>query len=189
MIRRAVAFVCVLSFAFAARAQEKKSAGEAVDRLGLRFTPNAELLITSDEAEGVKTEAGQESVIFSRHVRATQGDMTLECDWLEAVYPKDASGRPDRITARGSVVMTQGTNQARCTEASVDNVGCTADCKSVGTRASLRRGLDDVEANAIYFDLCKGTVRAVGDVSIRVRERPGEKPKEQKPAEPGAGGG
>lgn len=179
---------CVLAFGLASQAlaQEPKSTGEAVDRLGLRFTPNAELVITADLAEGMKTESGQESVVFSQHVRATQGDMKLECDWLEAVYPKNASGRPDRITARGSVVMTQGTNQARCNEASVDNVACTAECKSAGERASLRRGQDDVEANSIFFDLCKGTVRAVGDVLIRVRERPGETPKPGEPAEPTA---
>jgi lipopolysaccharide export system protein LptA len=188
MHRPAALFLC-LGLALASAAEEPKSAGAAVDRLGLRFTPDAELVITADEAEGAKTEAGQESVVFSQHVRASQGDMLLECDWLEAVYPKAAAGRPDRITARGSVLMTQGTNQARCSEASVDNVACTALCKSVGTRASLRRGSDDIEANAIYFDLCKGTVRAVGDVSIRVRERPGEKPSEPKPANPGAGGG
>jgi lipopolysaccharide export system protein LptA len=188
-MRRAAPLFFLLGLALAAAAEEPESASGAVDRLGLRFTPDAELVITADEAEGVKSESGQERVIFSRHVRATQGDMRLECDWLEAVYPKAASGRPDRITARGSVVMTQGTNQALCTEASVDNVACTAECKSAGTRASLRRGLDDIEANAIYFDLCKGTVRAVGDVLIRVRERPGEKPTEPAPAEPGAGGG
>ena len=188
MQRSAAAVLLMLALARPATAQDPKSPGAAAERLGLRFTPNAELVITADEAEGVKTEAGQESVIFSRHVRASQGDMSLECDWLEAVYPKDASGRPDRITARGSVVITQGSNQARCAEASVDNVACTADCKSVGTRATLRRGSDDVEANAIYFDLCKGTVRAVGDVLIRVRERPGDRPKDAKPTEPGAGG-
>lgn len=193
MRRRAAALVLALGLASRALAEEPKSTGEAADRLGLRFTPNAELVITADLAEGMKTESGQESVIFSQNVRASQGDMRLECDWLEAVYPKDASGRPDRITARGSVVMTQGTNQARCSEASVDNVACTAECRSAGERALLRRGQDDVEANAIYFDLCKGTVRAVGDVLIRVRERPGEPPKTPEPAaepaaEPGAGG-
>ena len=189
MKRGLAAGTCILALCFSAGAEEPKSTADAVERLGLRFTPDAELVITSDEAEGVKTESGQESVIFSKRVRATQGDMRLECDWLQAIYPQNATGRPDKINARGSVVISQGTNQARCTEASVDNVACTAECKSAGTRASLRRGLDDVEANAIYFDLCKGTVRATGDVQIRVRERPGAKPTQPKPAEPGAGGG
>ncbi len=194
---RVAGWVLALGLASQALGEEPKSTGEAVDRLGLRFTPNAELVITADLAEGMKAESGQESVVFSQNVRATQGDMKLECEWLEAVYPKNASGRPDRITARGSVVMTQGMNQARCNEASVDNVACTAECKSAGERASLRRGQDDVEANSIVCDLCKGTVRAVGDVLIRVRERPGETPQPTKPeatpevtpeAEPGAGG-
>ena len=151
-------------------------AKDAVEKLGLRFTPDAELVITSDEAEGVKRTSGEESVVFTKHVRAKQGDMNLECDWLEAIYPQTAGGRPDKISAKGSVVITQGTNQARCSEALVDNVACTAECRSTGGRALLRRGTDDVEANAIYFDLCKGTVRAVGEVVIRVREKPGETP-------------
>ncbi|MGH9885786.1 MAG: LptA/OstA family protein [bacterium] len=171
--------------ALRAAADDPKTPGspsDTAERLGLRFTPNAELVIASDEAEGVKTEKGQESVVFSKHVRARQGDMNLECDWLEAVYPQSAGGRPDKITARGAVVITQGTNQARCTDAAVDNIACTAECTSAGQRATLHRGADDVEANAIYFDLCKGTVRAVGDVLIRVRERPPEKPAEPPPA-------
>jgi lipopolysaccharide export system protein LptA len=192
---RIAAAALVLLLAIPALAEDPQSPkspsspSDTAERLGLRFTPNAELVISSDEAEGMKTEKGQESVIFSKRVRAHQGDMSLECDWLEAVYPQSAGGRPDRITARGAVVITQGANQARCTEASVDNVACTAECRSSGQRATLHRGADDVEANAIYFDLCKGTVRAVGDVLIRVRERPSEKPAApQSAAEPAPGG-
>lgn len=162
---------------------------EAVEKLGLRFTPDAELVITSDEAEGAKRPTGEESVVFSKNVRAHQGDMSLECDWLEAVYPQTAGGRPDKISAKGSVVITQGANQARCSEAIVDNVACTAECRSSGGRAVLRRGTDDVEANAIYFDLCKGTVRAVGEVLIRVREKPGQAPAPVAPANPSQGPG
>jgi lipopolysaccharide export system protein LptA len=190
LIRRLAAFALFCALASGAHAQETKPAPpapapetkpapspqDAVEKLGLRFTPDAELVITSDEAEGVKRPTGEESVVFSKRVRAHQGDMNLECDWLEAVYPKQAGGRPDKISAKGSVVITQGANQARCSEALVDNVACTAECRSSGGRAILRRGTDDVEANAIYFDLCKGTVRAVGEVVIRVREKPDQGP-------------
>src|SRR5262245_63610755 len=100
-----------------------------MERLGLRFTRDAELVITSDEAEGVKAPGGRESVVFTKHVKARQGDMQLDCDWLEAVYPQGAAGRPDKIAAKGSVVITQGTNEARCSEARIDNVACTAECK------------------------------------------------------------
>jgi lipopolysaccharide export system protein LptA len=181
-VKRAALLALLFALAFDARAQDAKPAApaprpeDAAEKLGLRFTRDAELVITSDEAEGVKRETGEESVVFSKRVRARQGDMSLECDWLEAVYPQQAGGRPDRITAKGAVVITQGANQARCSEAVVDNVACTAECRSSGGRAVLRRGTDDVEANAIYFDLCKGTVRAIGDVVIRVREKPGQKP-------------
>ncbi|HKC50698.1 MAG TPA: LptA/OstA family protein [Myxococcota bacterium] len=148
------------------------SAGQAAERLGLKFTPNAELVITSDEAEGVKADGGRQSVVFSKHVKAHQGDMNLECDWLEAIYPPETAHRPDNISAKGAVVITQGTNQARCMEAHIDNVACTAECRSTGTKATLTRGTDDVEADVIYFDLCKGTVKAVGRVQVRVREKP-----------------
>lgn len=145
-----------------------------IQRLGLKFTRGAELVITSDQAEGAKAAGGRESVVFTKNVKARQGDMNLACDWLEAVYPQAAAGRPDKITARGSVVIVQGTNEAHCSEAQVDNVACTAECRSQGAKATLHRGSDDVEADTIYFDLCKGTVKAVGNVQIRVREKPGE---------------
>jgi lipopolysaccharide export system protein LptA len=153
-------------------ADEPKNTSQAAERLGLKFTPNAELVITSDEAEGVKAEDGRQSVVFTKHVKAHQGDMNLACDWLEAIYPQQAAHRPDHISAKGSVVITQGTNEAHCMEAQIDNVACTADCRSTGSKATLTRGTDDVEADVIYFDLCKGTVKAVGSVQIRVREKP-----------------
>ena len=163
-----------------------KTSSEAAERLGLRFTPNAELVITSDEAEGTKSSTGRQSVVFTKHVKARQGDMNLESDWLEAIYPEAAAGRPDKITAKGAVVITQGTNEAHCSEAQIDNVACTAECHSSGTKATLHRGTDDVEADTIYFDLCKGTVKAVGSVQIRVREKPGQKPGETPGSTPAA---
>ena len=82
----------------------------------------------------------------------------------------------------GSVVITQGTNQAKCTEAEIDNVACTAECHSQGNKAQLLRNTDDVEADTIYFDLCKGTVKAVGNVTVRVRQTPDETPGNSAPA-------
>ena len=190
MRRALLAFALLAALGAAtARSQEAKPAPPApatpaaatpatptasMERLGLRFTRDAELIITSDEAEGVKAPGGRESVVFSKHVKAHQGDMQLQSDWLEAIYPEAAAGRPDKISAKGSVVIVQGTNEAHCAAAHIDNVACTAECDSEGGRATLRRGTDDVEADTIYFDLCKGTVKAVGSVQIRVREKPGD---------------
>jgi lipopolysaccharide transport protein LptA len=157
-------------------AEDAKDSSQAAERLGLKFTRNAELVITSDEAEGVKHEGGRQSVVFTKHVKARQGDMNLESDWLEAIYPAETAHRPDNISAKGAVVITQGTNVAHCMEAQIDNVACTAECRSTGSKATLQRGTDDVEADVIYFDLCKGTVKAVGGVQVRVREKPGETP-------------
>jgi len=144
---------------------------DAVDRLGLKFSKNSELVITSDEAEGVKDPDGKETVIFTKNVKAKQADMTLDCDWLKAMYPDPSAGRPDHIYAKGNVVITQEGSIAHCVEAEVDNVACTAECRSQGNKATLHRETDDVEGNTIYFDLCKGTVKAVGDVVVRVRQK------------------
>jgi hypothetical protein len=75
------------------------SPATGMERLGLKFTRDQELIITSDQAEGLKTPAGRESVVFTKHVKAHQGDMHLVCDWLEAIYPEAAAGRPDKIRA------------------------------------------------------------------------------------------
>ena len=165
-----------------APAEPPKTSSEAAERLGLKFTKDAELLITSDEAEGVKAANGRQTVVFTKHVKARQGDMNLECDWLQAIYPPTNAGHPDKINAKGSVVITQGTNQAKCTEAEIDNVACTAECHSQGNKAQLLRNTDDVEADTIYFDLCKGTVKAVGNVTVRVRQTPDETPGKSAPA-------
>jgi lipopolysaccharide export system protein LptA len=169
-------------------AEPPKTSSEAAERLGLKFTKDAELLITSDEAEGVKAPDGRQTVVFTKHVKARQGDMNLECDWLQAIYPPTNAGHPDKINAKGSVVITQGTNQAKCTEAQIDNVACTAECHSQGNQAQLLRNTDDVVADTIYFDLCKGTVKAVGNVTVRVRQTPDETPGKNAPA-PKANGG
>jgi hypothetical protein len=108
--------------------------------------------------------------------------MHMTCDWLQAIYPPTAAGHPDKINAKGSVVIVQGTNTALCTEAQVDNVACTAECHSGGDQASLHRATDDVLADTIYFDLCKSTVKAVGNVSVRVRQVPDEKKPDGAPA-------
>jgi lipopolysaccharide export system protein LptA len=144
---------------------------DAVDRLGIHFSKTAELVITSDEAEGVKDQDGKETVIFTKNVKAKQADMTLDCDWLKAMYPDPSAGRPDHIYAKGNVVITQVTSVAHCVEAEIDNVACTAECRSQGTKATLHRETDDVEGDTIYFDLCKGTVKAVGNVQVRVRQK------------------
>ncbi|MFI5317011.1 MAG: LptA/OstA family protein [Myxococcota bacterium] len=159
-----------------------KSPGEAAERFGLTFQKGAELVITSDQAEGVKVPGGRQSVVFTKNVKAHQGDLFIQSDWLEAIYPEGSSGRPDKITARGAVVITQGANTAHCTDALLDNVACTSECRTQGGKAKLTRDTDEVEGDTIYFDMCKGTVKAVGSVQVRVRE------KQDTPGAPGAPG-
>ena len=178
---RVLPFALVCALAALARADETPApagppapppttSSDAAYRLGLKFTKGAELVITSEEATGVKNAAGRQTVVFTKNVKANQADMHLESDWLEAIYPPTGNGHPDHVTAKGSVVITQGDNTAHCAEAEIDNVACTAECHSQGTQAKLDRGTDTVIADTIYFDLCKNTVKAVGNVSVRVKQ-------------------
>ena len=144
---------------------------KAVDRLGLAMDTELPMTIRSDELEAAPDAAGRDRVIFQRNVHVEQGDMVLRCDWLEAIYPKrsgsNTGGRPDRITARGSVRIRQARNEARCSEAVFNNQACSAECTMKGGKAELRRGGDLIEADAIVFDLCKGVLKARGGVRIR----------------------
>ena len=54
-------------------------------------------------------------------------------------------------------------------EAVFDNVACTAKCKGASTRAVLQRGDDVIEADDIFFDLCKGLVHARGRATVSVK--------------------
>ncbi|MCP4002664.1 MAG: hypothetical protein GY725_00580 [bacterium] len=147
----------------------EKNTGEAAARLGFEIARNSPLEIKSKELELMPDQGGQRRVVFKGGVRATQADMSLSCDWAEAVYQKTGSGQPDRITAGGNVRIVQGANTALCHKAVLDNLACTALCKGGMARAVLQRGDDVVEADEIFFDLCEGLVRASGGATVRVK--------------------
>ena len=157
-------------------APEADGSGTAVERLGLTMDSRAPLEIRADELEALPDPGGRDRVIFQQNVRVSQGDMLLHCNWLEAIYPKrpegsekPVGGQPERITARGAVRIVQAGNEAQCSEAIFDNQTCSAECTASDGRATLRRGDDTIEADRIFFDLCKGLLKARGNVRIQAK--------------------
>ena len=164
-------------------AQDGEAAGTAVEKLGLVMDPRAPLEIRADELEALPDPSGRDRVIFQQNVRVSQGDMLLHCNWLEAIYPKrpqgsdtPVGGQPERITARGAVRIVQAGNEAQCSEAVFDNQTCSAECTASDGRATLRRGDDTIEADRIFFDLCKGLLKARGNVRIQAKPAEAAKP-------------
>ena len=163
--------VCAL--AAGAAAQERPSdPGNALNRLGLAKASDRPMVIESDELEARVDAQGRDWVIFQKNVRVRQGEMSLHCDWLEAVYPKRDSGRtsggkPERITARGDVRIEQSGGVAHCTQAVFENQICSAVCVTQGGQAQLERSQDRITADRIVFDLCTGVLKAVGNVHVR----------------------
>ena len=153
----------------------------AVERLGLTMDSKAPLEIRADELEAVPDTSGRDRVIFQQNVQVSQGDMLLHCNWLEAIYPKrpagsdtPVGGQPEKITARGAVRIVQAGNEAQCSEAVFDNQACSAECTASDGRATLRRGDDTIEADRIFFDLCKGVLKARGNVRIQAKPAEGQ---------------
>jgi lipopolysaccharide export system protein LptA len=179
-LARSLGLVAMLLAAAPLGAEE---GGSAMDRLGLELSSGAPLRIRADELEALPDASGRDRVIFQQNVRVAQGDMVLYCNWLEAIYPKrpDGSdapvgGQPERITARGAVRIVQAGNEAQCSEAVFDNQACSAQCTAADGRATLRRGSDVIEADQIVFDLCKGVLKARGNVVIQTQGQ-GEEPR------------
>jgi lipopolysaccharide export system protein LptA len=154
-LARSLGLVAILLAAAPLAAEE---GGSAMDRLGLELSSGAPLRIRADELEALPDASGRDRVIFQQNVRVAQGDMVLYCNWLEAIYPK----RPD-----GSDAPVGG---------QPDNQACSAQCTAADGRATLRRGSDVIEADQIVFDLCKGVLKARGNVVIQTQGQ-GEEPK------------
>ena len=67
------------------------------ERMGLAFSKGAPMTIDSDELEVVRDDSGRERVVFRDNVRVVQGDLYLDCDWLQATF-RDPEARYARVT-------------------------------------------------------------------------------------------
>jgi lipopolysaccharide export system protein LptA len=117
--------------------------------------------INSEELEVFPHDGGRR-LVFSRSVEVLQGDVTLNADRLEAVYPQGAS-QPERLLASGHVRVVQGDRRARCDEAIYERGSQTILCRG---RAEVLHGCDRVRGEEIEFDLERERVRVTGAASV-----------------------
>lgn len=120
--------------------------------------------IQSDQLEA--TEQSQaKHLIFTGNVTASQGDLSLRSDRLEAFYPPGASS-PDRLEATGHVVVTQPGRTARCEKAvyrrAQNQVVCT------GKTAELTQDCDRVSGQTITFHLDTDILQVDGRADVRL---------------------
>lgn len=136
------------------------------ERMGASLDRGKPLSIRSDELEAAPDADGRRHLTFVGHVRAEQGDLSLEADRLEAFYPAGAS-EPERLGARGHVTIRQGDRLARCAEAtfyrSDERVVCT------GQLAEIEQACDLLRSPKITFHLNSERLEAAGPVDVKIR--------------------
>jgi lipopolysaccharide transport protein LptA len=135
---------------------------------------DAPLSIQSDSLDAAQ-EAGRRTLVFQNGVRVTQGELTLNCDRLEAIYPLDAN-QPDRLVARGSVHVAQGRQQAWCDEAVYDRAKQRLRCEG---NARFQDGCNQLAGRVIDIDLAKETINVTGGAAVLVQPETLENEKTQ----------
>ena len=130
-----------------------------------RFDSKEPISIQAEELEH-EAQGDRKYFVFSGDVHATQGDLDLRSDRLEAFYPPGGSS-PERLVATGSVRLTQGEERALCREATFyrteDRVVC------IGKPAQLDRGCDRVRGAKITFFLDSEVLQVQGGADVDIR--------------------
>ncbi|MBM4382737.1 MAG: hypothetical protein FJ091_05145 [Deltaproteobacteria bacterium] len=115
----------------------------------------------------VQSVPGGRKLSFTGHVNAVQGDITLQCDELEAMTKGDTS-QPEQVLARGNVVVKQRDRTAKCDEAifyrTEDKLVCT------GSPAELTEECNRAEAQRITFFLEREKVEMSGNSKVFGRD-------------------
>jgi hypothetical protein len=143
----------------------------AAERFGLSIDDGKPMSIQAQELEAMRDPAGAEQVVFQKAVEVVQGDLRIDCAWLEARYGADRSGGPERITARGEVRIRQPGVEVLCEEALFERVQKRARCLGGAAGASLRRGDDVVVGREIEFDLERSVFRVRGGATVTIEPR------------------
>lgn len=133
-----------------------------LDKAG--FDNGAPIEIKAEEAEIINRDGGRE-LVFQRNVFVRQANVTLRSDHLEASYRKGES-EPERLVARGKVLVDQGDRRAKCDRAvylrEAQQLTCTG-------HAELVQGCDTVRGESIQLDLQDDRARVEGAASIVIR--------------------
>jgi lipopolysaccharide transport protein LptA len=139
---------------------------EKPERTGATFDRGKPLSIQSDELESQLEKGGRRHLLFTGHVRAVQGELSLVADSLEA-YSAPGVSEPERLTARGHVTIKQGTRTARCAEAvffrNEQRVVCT------GQLAEIEQGCDRVRGPRIVFHVGSERLEVEGGADVQIR--------------------
>ncbi len=148
--------------ALVALRQSRESPASAGDRFGLRgFAKDAPLTILSDSLDAFQ-DGGRRRLVFAKHVRVTQADLTVTADRLEATYPENSS-QPDRLVAEGRVVVVRGAQEARCDRAIYWRIQSRLVCQG---DAELRDGDDLLRGAQIEFNLDLDHVAVSGGATV-----------------------
>jgi len=125
--------------------------------------------IRSDQLEAVEHEEGRH-LVFTGNVVARQGAMDVQSDRLEVFYPESGSS-PDRLEARGHVVLSQEGRTAHCQKALFFRADRRVVCQ--GAPAELENRCDRVRGQEITFFLDTDVLHVAGDADVHIRESAG----------------
>lgn len=121
------------------------------------------LSIRSDELEALE-EGGSRRLVFTRNVNVEQGDLRVNANRLEALYPPGGS-QPDRLVANGNVRVSQRDKTMLCDVAtfyqSEDRLVCTGN-------AELLQGKDRVQGREIEIFVRQNRVKVRGGAIVNV---------------------
>ena len=110
----------------------------------------------------VVSHGGRRHLLFQHNVRVQQGDIRLRADTLDAYYAEGDS-QPERLVARGGVLVTQGDRVANCEEATYLQAEQLIICSG---SAELVQGCDVVRGGRIEFDLEREHFTVMGAASV-----------------------
>jgi lipopolysaccharide export system protein LptA len=133
------------------------------------FDSDAPLTIRSDSLDAFQEE-GERRLVFTQNVKATQADLTITSDRLEAFYA-DKVTQPGRLIAEGRVVVVRGAQEARCDRATYDRSTRRVVCQG---NAELREGGDRVSGAQIEFDIESERVVVSGGASVVIQQGSGD---------------
>jgi lipopolysaccharide transport protein LptA len=123
--------------------------------------------IRAAQLEAVEQDDGGRRIRFDGSVEVVQEDLVLRAREIEAIYPPGAR-EPERLVARGDVVVEQRGREARCDEAVYLRQERRVDCTG---NASLREGEDQVSGREIAFDLAAEKLVVTGETRLVLAPR------------------
>ncbi len=128
------------------------------------------LSIRSDELEAIETD-GRRRLLFTSKVQIDQGDLRVNSDRLEALYPPGGS-QPDKLVASGHVRVSQLKRRMLCDKATFFQTEDRLLC--VGN-AELQQGDDRVRGREIEIFIKQNRVKVRGGATVNVTPSEGEK--------------